>query len=103
MCGYAEDRTLPLSGSGACPLLAKRDPFCALQACLKVRLFRLFTTSLLDVGFLHGTGAGAAQFVGLLDDDVYPKLGHSVVVLASGQLTYLGYAPGHSFLASGHS
>ena len=41
MCGYAEDRTPPLSGSGARPLLAKRDPFCALQACLKVRLFRL--------------------------------------------------------------
>ena len=27
-------------------------------------------------------------------------LGHGVVVLASGQLTHLGYAPGHSFLAS---
>ena len=30
-------------------------------------------------------------------------LGHGVVVLASGQLPYLGYAPGHSFLASGHA
>ena len=30
-------------------------------------------------------------------------LGHGVVVFASGQLTYLGYAPGHSFLVSGHA
>ena len=41
VCGYIEDCTPPLSGSGARPLLAKRDPFCALQACLKVRLLRL--------------------------------------------------------------
>ena len=43
VCGYDEDCALSvsISGSGARPLLAKCDPFCALQACLKERLFRL--------------------------------------------------------------
>ena len=87
MYGYAEVYSPSLFGSGSHPLLSKCDPFCALQAYLKVRLFRLFFWSRrrFFVFSLHGTGAGAAWFVGLLD-----TLGHGVVVLDSGQLTYLG-------------
>ena len=36
VCGYGEDCTPSLRGSGARLLLAEGDPFCALQACLKV-------------------------------------------------------------------
>ena len=43
--GYAEHCAPSLIGSGARPLLAKCDPFCALQACLKDRLLRLFRWS----------------------------------------------------------
>ena len=45
VCGYAEVCAPSLIGSGAHLLLAKCDPFCALQAYLKVRLLRLFLWS----------------------------------------------------------
>ena len=64
------NRTPPLSGSGARRLLAKCDPFLRPAAVLEgsiVSSLPLVTMSLLDVGFLHETCAGAAQFVGLLD------------------------------------
>ena len=63
VCGYAEDCAPSLIGSGARPLLAKCDPLLRPAGVLEGSIassLPLVTMSLLDVVFLHGTGAGAA-------------------------------------------
>ena len=65
----------------------------------KLRVFRTVDDGSRFRVFL--VGSNGDSWTARRQDDVYPTLGHSVVALASGQLTYLGYASGHSFLASG--
>ena len=63
LCADTAKIALLLIGSGARPLLAKCDPLLRPAGVLGGSIassFPLVTMSLLDVVFLHGTGAGAA-------------------------------------------